>query len=38
MFGLDLPHQVAGDGELVVSAALDILKDADTAQRCSSTV
>ena len=33
VLGLDLAHQVAGDGELVVAAALDVLQVADAAQQ-----
>ena len=33
VLGLDLAHQVAGDGELVIAAALDILQVADAAQQ-----
>ena len=33
MLGADLAHQVAGDGELVIAAALDVLQVADAAQQ-----
>ena len=29
----DLPHQIAGDRELFIAAALDVLKDADAAEQ-----